>query len=153
MKLKSWLMAFTLVPLAACASMPTPQQRAEQSKRVEAAAGAPVNHINLIQRGFYSWHPVNDHQIVAYLTPTRAYLIDLPSCPGLEHSPGVAITSRMGQVSTTFDAVTPSLVGVPCQIQKIRPLDMKMLNASASASSPEIRVKPRPVQEGPRHPA
>lgn len=151
MKTKIYVLLAILVPLAACAATMSPKQRAEHAARVQAAALAPITHINLITQGFYAWHAINDHQIVAYMTPTRAYLLDLPSCPGLEHTPAIAITSRMGQVSVNFDSVTTSLVGVPCQIKQIRPLDMKRLKMPAASGNMNVDVEPRPAHAGSRH--
>lgn len=145
MKTKLFVFLSMLLPLAACTASLTPRQHAEREARVQAAARAPINHINLINNEFYAWYPVNDHQVVAYQTPTRAYLLDLPSCPGLQNTPSIFITSRMGQVSINFDSVIPSLVGVPCQIRQIRPLDVQRLKAPAGKENTNVELKPRPM--------
>jgi len=151
MKTKILVLLAILVPLAACAATLSPKQRAEHAARVQAAALAPISHINLINNSFYAWHAINDHQIVAYMTPTRAYLLDLPSCPGLEQTPAIMITSRMGQVSVNFDSITTSLVGVPCQIKQIRPLDLQRLKMPAASGNMNVEIKPRPVHTDSRH--
>lgn len=151
MKTKLFILLAILAPLAACATVPTPQQRAEHAARVQAAALAPITHINLVSDGFYAWNAINDHQIVAYLTPTRAFLLDLPKCPGLEQTPSIFITSRMGQISVNFDSVTPSLVGVPCRIRQIRPLDVERLKAPAAKANMNVEVESRPTKADSRH--
>ncbi|RAP59714.1 hypothetical protein BTJ49_03520 [Oleiagrimonas sp. MCCC 1A03011] len=126
--------------------MPSSQDRAARAARFEAAAGQPVNHIQLNSiRGFYAWDPINDHQVVAYVTPRRVYLMDLPSCPGLEYTPAISITSHMEQVSATFDSIIPSNTGVPCQIRRIRPLDRDMIkDAQKHRGDVEVMAKPAP---------
>jgi hypothetical protein len=147
MKTKLLLVLAFLVPLAGCASMPTPQQRAERAARVEAAAGAPVNYIQLIFRGLYGWHAINDHQVVAYVTPKRAYLLDLPPCPGIEQSNAIAVTSNMERINVNFDSVTGNVSGVPCQIRRIRPLDMAQLKKANEIASKDVQVEPRPEKK------
>ncbi len=144
MKAKLLFIISALAPLAACAATPTAQQRAARAARVEAAAGAPVNHIQLLFRGLYGWEMINDHQVVAYVTPKKAYLLDLPPCPGIDHSPAIAISSRMSQISVNFDAITPGNTGVPCRIRQIRPLDMSKLKAAMDTSNKNVQIKPRP---------
>jgi len=150
MKSRIFALLAILVPLAACTATMSPKQRAERAARVQAAALAPISHINLINNSFYAWYAINDHQIVAYMTPTRAYLLDLPQCPGLEHSTAIVVTSRMGQVSTNFDSVIPSLVRVPCQIRQIRPLDIQRLKAPAVKENMNVEVEPRPAHANSR---
>lgn len=147
MNTKMILVLAALLPLAACASQMTPKQRADYAMQVQAAALAPVNHINLTGSGFYAWKAINDHQIVSYLTPKRAYLFDLPPCPGLEQTQAILISSRMGQVNIRFDSVTTSQMGVPCQIQRIRPLDMQKLKAADQAVNTNVQLKSRPASK------
>ena len=142
---KHLVLLAALTPLVACATAPTAQQRAERADRVVAAAGAPVNHIQLLFRGLYSWEPINDHQVVAYVTPKRAYLLDLPPCPGIDYTPAVSISSKMSQISVNFDSVTPSATGIPCQIRQIRPLDMTKLKQAMDTSNKNVQIKPRPA--------
>lgn len=151
MKLKMLLVLVVLVPLTACASMQTPQERAERAARIEAAAGAPVNYIRLIFRSFYAWDPINDHQVVAYVTPTRAYLLDLPPCPSLEHTASITITSKMDRVSVNFDSITPTATRVPCHIRQIRPLDMSKLKQANLPAKKGVQVAPR-VETPATHP-
>jgi hypothetical protein len=151
MKTRLLVILAVVVPLAACAATLTPKQRAAHAARVQAAALAPVTHINLVNNGFYAWHAINDHQVVAYLTPRRAYLLDLPPCPGLEQTPAIVITSRMGQISINFDTITTSLVGVPCPIKRIRPLDLEQLKASPTGTNMNVELEPRPSHDDTRH--
>ena len=144
MKLNTLLVLAALIPLAACTGIKTSQERAARAVRIQAAAGAPVNHILLSNLGFYAWEPLNDHQMVAYLTPRRAYLLDLPPCPGLENAPSIAITSKLNRVNVNFDSVTTSLTNVPCQIRQIRPLDMNKLKQAPANEKKDVQVKVRP---------
>ena len=125
MKLRIMLLVSLPALLAACATAPTPQQIAQRTARYEAAAGKPMRSLYLNDRNFYSWEAINDHQVVAYLSPTRAYLFDLPPCPGLMASNGIAYTAKMDQINVNFDNVIPMQTGVPCQIRNIRPIDVK----------------------------
>jgi hypothetical protein len=134
--------------LGACATPQTRKAHADWVARVHAAAGAPVNSIHLQNRGFYSWRSLNDHQVLAYDTPFRAYLIDLPSCPGLTTSNGIGISSNMSQVNINFDHVTPFQTGIPCSIRQIRPVDVKMLKAKPGDMHKDVKVEQRSKSTG-----
>lgn len=144
MKLKLIPVLVVLASLTACASMQSPRERAERAARIEAAAGSPVRYIQLIFNNLYAWDPINDHQVVAYVTPKRAYLLDLPSCPGIEHTPSIVLSSRMERINVNFDTVTPTSTRVPCQIRLIRPLDMGKLKQANAEIKKDIQVRPRP---------
>jgi len=148
MKLKLVPVLVVLASLTACASMQTPQERAERAARIEAAAGPPVRYVQLVFGGFYAWDPINDHQVVTYVTPKRAYLLDLPPCPGIEHTPAIAISTRMERINVNFDTVTPSATGVPCHIRQIRPLDMSKLKQANMAIKKNVQIQPRPQAQG-----
>jgi hypothetical protein len=144
MKLKLIPVLVVLASLTACASMQTSQERAERAARIEAAAGSPVRYVQLIFNSLYAWDPINDHQVVAYVTPKRAYLLDLPSCPGIEHTPSIVVSSRMERINVNFDTVTPTSTRVPCHIRLIRPLDMGKLKQANTGIKKDIQVRPRP---------
>jgi hypothetical protein len=144
MKLKRVPVLVVLVSLTACASMQSSPQRAERAARIEAAAGAPIRYVQLTFGSFYAWDPINDHQVVAYVTPRRAYLLDLPPCPGIEHTPSITISTRMSRINVNFDTVTPSATGVPCHVRQIRPLDMSKLKQANAEIKKDVRIRPRP---------
>ncbi|KGI76980.1 DUF6491 family protein [Oleiagrimonas soli] len=146
MKARLLISAAILVSLAACANVPRVKNDPARVARFEAAAGAPVSTFQFNSlNGFYAWDPISDHQVVTYVTPKRAYLLELPPCPDLQYAPAISITSRMEQVSTNFDSVIPlgNLGGVPCQIRSIRPLNLDMLkDAEEHRGDVEVRARP-----------
>jgi hypothetical protein len=143
MKLKMVPVLVVLASLTACAGVQSSQQRAERAARIEAAAGAPVRYILPIFGSLYAWDAISDHQVVAYATPKRAYLLDLPSCPGIEHTPAIFISSKMGRISVNFDTVTPSTTRVPCHIKQIRPLDIAKLKQANESIKKNVEIRPR----------
>lgn len=144
MKLKLIPVLVVLASLTACASMQSPWERAERAARIEAAAGSPVRYVQLTFGSFYAWDPISDHQVVAYATPSRAYLLDLPPCPGIEHTPSITISTRMERINVNFDTVTPSSTGVPCHIRQIRPLDAAKLKKANMSIKKGVQIQTRP---------
>lgn len=143
------LLACVPLLLAACASVPSAQQIAARTARYAAAAGKPVSSIQLVDRNFYSWNAVNDHQLAVYVTPARAFLLDLPPCPGLVTANAIGYTARMDQVSTNFDRVITDQGGVPCPIRQIRPLNVKLLRSLRTTSTHgQIHAEPRAHRAG-----
>lgn len=148
MKLRPILLAPLPILLAACATAPTAQQVAQRTARYEAAAGKPIRSLYLNDRNFYSWEAINDHQVVVYLSPTHAYLLDLPPCPGLMTSNGLAYTVKMDQINVNFDNVIPSQTSIPCQIRNIRPVDAKKVKETGTHADIHGQERPAPAAGG-----
>lgn len=123
-------LAFVLA-LGACATNLSPAER--QSLYV-SHAGAPVNDFRYINS--VSWTPLGDEALAVWTKPNEAWLLDLfGPCQDLDTAPAISISNMMGRVSARFDKVY--VVGggapgfrMPCQIQQIRPLDVKALKAA-----------------------
>lgn len=139
MKLHEYLVLLALpLLLAACASSQPRQPRATD---FEAAAGAPVNSFSYTTQ-LYSWEPLNDHSLVVYTRPHRAWLLDVGLCPDLPYTSFIGLTSTVGQVSVNFDKVLTDHRQFPCYIQKIRPIDLAKVHA-AQAQRRQIKTMPR----------
>lgn len=121
--------AFLGLALAGCASSGG-LSGADRLALYRSHAGEPVNSFHF-NGSFLGWTELGDSALALQTRPTESWLIELSGpCPGLEHSMGIGLTSRMNQVSIRFDKV---LVrdGIPggCPIATIRPLDVKALKA------------------------
>lgn len=139
MKLHEYLALLALpLLLAACASSQTRQQRVAD---FQAAAGAPVKSFQYTTE-LYSWEPLNDHSLVVYTRPRRAWLLDVGLCPNLPYTHFIGLTSAVGQVSVNFDKVLTDRRQFPCYIQKIRPVDLAKVHA-AQAQRRQIKTMPR----------
>lgn len=131
--MKHLVAAALCLGLAACASGRL--TTAERLDLYRAHAGPPQQDMPL--RGSLSgWTELGDSALAVFPRPSEAYLLELAGlCQGLDYAPAIALTSRVGRVSSRFDRVlvhdpTPGPMNMPCFIRSIRPLDLKALRAS-----------------------
>ena len=102
---------------------------ADQLALYRAHAGPPVPDFPYYHT-FTQWTPLGRDALALWLSPTRAYLLDVPGCTDLEWAHGIQISDAVGRVSARFDRVLPLGVGtvpIPCRIEQIRPLDTKAI--------------------------
>ncbi|GAB2536529.1 DUF6491 family protein [Rhodanobacter koreensis] len=111
--------------LTACSSMPSAQDMQQRQAAYVAAADAPVRSFRLVPGdSVYSWEPLGDTQLVVYVRPTRAFLLDTWPCSGLTVTNGIGFTSFADEVSAGFDKILTTRGYPPCAIKQIRPLDL-----------------------------
>lgn len=112
--------------LAGCASAPK-MSDADRAALYRSHAGAPVKSF-LYSGSLDQWRAVDDRSLAVWVTPTRAFLLELTACPDLKTAHAIAIKDTVGQVST-FDRVLPLGTGMPvsCRIDRILPLDVKAI--------------------------
>lgn len=127
MRLPSMIVAAVLCAgLAACAT--SPRNTAAELGLYRSHAGAPVS--SFLRTGMLTqWTPLGDAALAVWTSPSRAWLLDVSSCPDLEWAHGISLSDTNGQVSARFDRVQPLGVGraVPCRIEQIRPLDVRAI--------------------------
>lgn len=113
--------------LAGCATRPA-ERSADQLALYLAHAGPPVNDF-LYPHTFTQWTPLGSDALAVWLSPSRAFLLDVSHCSDLEWAHGIQLTQNGGTVSARFDRVLPLGVGqsVPCRIEQIRPLDIRAI--------------------------
>ncbi len=112
-------------------------------------AGAPVNSFNY-NGSINSWTSLGDSAIAVWTRPSEAWLLDLSGpCPDLPYTTAIGVTSTMNRVSARFDKVLVGNRGagiqIPCHIQQIRPLDVKMIRAAEK----QVRDAPDAVDQAP----
>lgn len=134
------LPAMLLFLVAACASLPSSQYRAERRAAYEKAAGAPVSSFHFAS-SLYSWEPLSDDELVVYTRPTRAWLLKLAACRNLDFTNTIGLTSNFNEVSVNFDSVLTERGLFPCAISQIRPVDLKGMKADQEKR--EIKSEPR----------
>lgn len=118
------------VALAGCTS--NPEKTAQQLQMYRSHAGAPINNF-LFNSSFMQWTPLGTEAVALWMSPGRAYLLDLPGCRDLQWAQGIQVTQSGGnQVSAKLDKVIPLGAGavVPCRIEEIRPLDTDAIRAA-----------------------
>ena len=120
-----------LAALAIAASCATdqPARTADQLALYRAHAGPPVPDFPYYH-AFTEWTPLGRDALAVWLSPTRAYLLDVPGCNDLEWAHGIQISDTVGRVSARFDRVQPlggGAVPISCRIEQIRPLDTRAL--------------------------
>lgn len=118
-----------LLLLAACAS--TGMGDDERLALYNVHAGEPVKSFQYFGR-LNGWTALGDSAIAVWTRPREAWLLDLSgTCPDLPYSHSIAVTSTLNRVSVGFDTVRPVGGGrsmtIPCQIRRIRPLDVSAL--------------------------
>lgn len=130
--------------LGACAANHARAQR-DQARlaAVHAAAGKPVGSFNYMMSTLYSWQPLSEHELLIYTRPDKAWLLNVGVCPELPYTPAIGLTSHVGQVSTGLDSVIVNRGNFPCHIQKIQPVDVKLLKQKM-AQRPGGKVVPEP---------
>ena len=118
--------------LGACSTNLSPVERIAL---YESHAGPPVNDFRYF--GSISWTPLGDQALAVWTKPNEAWLLNLfGPCYDLDVAPAISISNMMGRVSARFDKVhvvgggMGSSMRMPCQIQSIRPLDVKSLKAA-----------------------
>ncbi|HEY4581846.1 MAG TPA: DUF6491 family protein [Lysobacter sp.] len=114
--------------LAGCATR-SAEQAANRLVLYRAHAGEPVSSFPYLH-SLTQWTPLGPSALAVWVSPTRAYLLDVGSCPDLEWAQGIRLTENTGQVSARFDRVYPLGPGirpVPCRIEWIRPLDARAI--------------------------
>lgn len=125
--------------LVGCAGNAARQQQAADDYR--AAAGPPVKSF-FFNGTFYSWQPLDDHSLVVYTRPNKAWLLDVGSCPELPFTMSIGLSSSVDRVSVGFDKVLTGRGDFPCYITAIHPIDMDKVHAA--------QVKRRQVESVPR---
>ena len=135
------LVAIAAAALAGCASVPdaTP---AEKLALYRAHAGAPVSNF-AYSRPFMQWMPLGDAALAVWISPSRAYLLEVGACPDLDSAPGIRLSDSSGLVVARLDRVYPigpAVHPVPCRIDQIRPLDVGALRESERAKRDEPRT-------------
>lgn len=146
MKFRMLVPALGAVALAACTSGPAPQRSDGRAALFEAAAGKPVGSFDYFS-SFYSWEPLNDHALVVYVRPRKAYLLDVAPCPQLPYAFRIGVTGRFDRVNTGLDSILTGRRDMPCRISRIRPLDLDRLKAAEAKSKREIDARPRSEAE------
>ena len=69
------------VALAGCAS--NPEKTAQQLQMYRSNAGAPINNF-LFNSSFMQWTPLGTEAVALWMSPGRAYLLELPGCRDLQ---------------------------------------------------------------------
>jgi hypothetical protein len=124
----------TVALAAGCATRPV--STADQLALYRAHAGPPVSSFPYY-RSVTQWTPLGSEALAVWLSPTRAYLLDVPGCHDLEWAHGIQISNSGSVVSARLDRVTPLGAGtmtVPCRIEQIRPLDAKAVRDAERAA-------------------
>jgi hypothetical protein len=129
------------VLLAACSSVPYAQRVQQRQDAYNAAAGAPIRSFRFYNR-IWSWEPLSDSQLVVYTVPNTAYLLDVWSCPNLMWTQAIGLTSTFREVSVNFDKVLAGRPYGPCNITKIRPINLSQLKIAQQAQR-EVDIQPR----------
>ena len=131
MAVKHARLLFLLVPvmlLGACAANHARAQRDQAHlAAVHAAAGKPVGSFNYMMSTLYSWEPLSENELLIYTRPDKAWLLNVGLCQELPYTTAIGLTSHVGQVSTGLDSVVVNRGNFPCRIQKIQPVDVKLL--------------------------
>jgi hypothetical protein len=137
------MLAFAGFVAASCASTPSTRD-AERLALYRNHAGEPVKGFQYYGR-FSSWTPLGDSAIAIWVSPSRAWLLDLYGpCNDLDFAHAVALTTTGNRVSARFDSVRvvqswPS--SIPCRIKEIRPLDVKSLRAEEKTRRESAKAK------------
>lgn len=149
MKTPTLLIASGLaLALTACATtaggVPREQAEAQTLQAYRDAAGDPVNHFNLVNRSLHSWVSFGTEQLVLYTTPSRAFLVQVAQCPGLDFAQAIRVTDSMGQVQRNFSRVyaldNSPIAEIGCPITSIQPVNMekfRQLHAPFRNARPE----------------
>ncbi|GAB6195692.1 DUF6491 family protein [Lysobacter xanthus] len=113
--------------LAGCATNSAARE-ADQLALYRAHAGPPVSSFPYL-RTLTQWTPLGRDALAVWLSPTRAYLLDVSNCSDLEFAHGIQLTENGGTVSARFDRVLPlgTSMAIPCRIEQIRPLDTRAI--------------------------
>jgi len=117
-----------LASLSACAT--TGMSDAQKLSLYRSHAGQPVRDFQYFGQ-INGWTSLGDSAIAVWTKPSEAWLLDLAGpCRNLAFTPVIGVTSQFGRVSAKFDKVIAhdrGSIEFPCQIQEIRPLDVKAI--------------------------
>ncbi len=134
--------------LSACASGGL--RDTEKLELYRANAGEEVGSFNFFGR-INGWTPLGDSALVVWTRPNEAWLLELfGPCQELEYTQAIGLTSSANRVYSRFDKVlvrSPHSTSMPCNIQTIRPLDVKAVRASEKELR-EARAEERAAGEG-----
>lgn len=123
------LSAVLLAALAGCATKSAITD-AERLELYRSHAGEPVDSVRYPTR-YTGWTPLGNRALALWTRPSEAWLLDLSApCQNLDFALAISIDSRSGWLSSRFDRITVhdgGLISIPCQIQSIRPLDVKAI--------------------------
>jgi hypothetical protein len=125
----SFLVPLLAVAVVAGCATDSAARTADRLALYRAHAGPPVSDFPYYH-SFSQWTPLGSEALAIWVSPGRAYLLDVPGCNDLEFAHGIQISDTGGRVSARFDRVQPLGPGswpVPCRIEQIRPLDTKAI--------------------------
>lgn len=138
------LYMFPVVLLAACATHPA-QRDADNLALYNTHSGAPVDQFRYFGR-MTQWVSLGDQALAVWTRPSEAWLLDLSGpCPDLEFAQAIGLSSTVNTVSARFDKVTVLGGGahhIPCQIARIRPIDVDALRAEQRELRQQERAQP-----------
>ena len=133
------MVAGVAVLLAACASTPPTERRAQRLASFMQYAGEPVEEI----RGFTltRFEIVGPSSVVFWVRVSEIYLVTVqPHCPELEWANRIAVRQSMNVLRARFDAVT--VRGIDCRIREIRPVDGERWRASQRTVDDRASAEP-----------
>jgi hypothetical protein len=131
MKSASLVFLIAAVILSACANNVRKEMR-NLNAAYNTAAGPDISMFS-DPRGLYSWQALGDSSLAVYTQPKKAYLLDVSFCPDLKYAGAIALTSRLGWVTSGMDQVKPAYSHAACLITRIRPVDLAKLQAAELA--------------------
>lgn len=132
------ILAVAALLAAGAASFPARAvEKSDTRALYEAHAGAPVDRFRLFGSPT-RWTALDDASLVVWTRPSEAWLLDLSGpCTDLQYASAIALTDTLGSVRVQFDKVlvsSRSLVKLPCQITRIRPVDTRAVKAARAAA-------------------
>ncbi len=138
---KSCVLLPILAWLGACSSFPD-RLEAERA-RYEAYAGAPLEQLTYLGR-YDHWKPLSRTQLVIWTTPWDAYLINVaPPCADLPFVNGVTLTTAGFHTIYPRADFVKVKGGWNCQIEQIRPVDYRRMQADLKNQGPPDAVPSR----------
>ncbi|MGY6517611.1 MAG: DUF6491 family protein [Lysobacteraceae bacterium] len=126
--MKAVTRSFTVVAcalaLAACASAPPTERRAERLALAESVAGEPTDSI-WYQR-LVSWEPLSEEHLLIWTRANEAWLlrVDRP-CRELLWTQSLGLRTATSSITTRFDYVVAGTD--QCRIREIRPVDAQVM--------------------------
>lgn len=122
-------LAFSLTACATAGGIPREQAESQALQAYRDAAGEPVSQFNLVNRSLHSWVSFGTEQLVLYTTPSRAFLVQVTPCPGLDYAQAIRVTDSLGQVQRNFSKVyaldNSPISEIGCPITSIQPINME----------------------------
>ena len=125
------LSSLAVAMLAGCASTRIPE--ADRLALYQAHAGEPVKQIRYFNA--LGWDRVDDQHVVLQMRPKESWLLRLsgPCLTWSTGSPFLGISTFTGTTLSKYDKVIAPGSQLSCQIQEIRPIDVKALRAGEQA--------------------